>query len=168
MYAAGHPPLKSVELASFGDRMPRHWRLLPRCAVLAKISRGRSPEPNAGRYRKCSISTIFARADSRPVPASAGDEPRLPASGDGPALPSVRRLPQEGAADQKRRARWPELTLKAFAEYKDDLPSLWPQLAMAQADSPRLPPRIAPARPCAGTRLHRPARPSAAPRGLPR
>jgi hypothetical protein len=28
MYAAGHPPLPSFELATFGDAMPRHWQLL--------------------------------------------------------------------------------------------------------------------------------------------
>jgi hypothetical protein len=28
MYAAGHPPLPSFELAAFGDEMPRHWQLL--------------------------------------------------------------------------------------------------------------------------------------------
>jgi hypothetical protein len=28
MYAAGHPPLPSVEVATFCDQMPRHWQLL--------------------------------------------------------------------------------------------------------------------------------------------
>jgi hypothetical protein len=28
MYAAGHPPLPSFEVASFCDQMPRHWQLL--------------------------------------------------------------------------------------------------------------------------------------------
>jgi hypothetical protein len=28
MYAAGHPPLPSVELATFSDEMPRHWEYL--------------------------------------------------------------------------------------------------------------------------------------------
>src|SRR5262249_36585052 len=28
MYAAGHPPLPSFEIATFGDGMPRHWQLL--------------------------------------------------------------------------------------------------------------------------------------------
>jgi len=28
MYAAGHPPLPSVELATFSDAMPRHWKYL--------------------------------------------------------------------------------------------------------------------------------------------
>src|SRR5262249_6382040 len=28
MYAAGHPPLPSFETATFGDAMPRHWKLL--------------------------------------------------------------------------------------------------------------------------------------------
>ena len=28
MYAAGHPPLPSIEVATFGDQIPRHWRTL--------------------------------------------------------------------------------------------------------------------------------------------
>lgn len=28
MYAAGHPPLPSIELATFSDAMPRHWKYL--------------------------------------------------------------------------------------------------------------------------------------------
>jgi hypothetical protein len=28
MYAAGHPPLPSIEMETFVDRMPRHWRVL--------------------------------------------------------------------------------------------------------------------------------------------
>jgi cytochrome c553 len=28
MYAAGHPPLPSVELATFSDAMPRHWKYI--------------------------------------------------------------------------------------------------------------------------------------------
>lgn len=28
MYAAGHPPLPSIELATFADAMPRHWKYL--------------------------------------------------------------------------------------------------------------------------------------------
>lgn len=28
MYAAGHPPLPSFEIATFGEEMPRHWQLL--------------------------------------------------------------------------------------------------------------------------------------------
>ncbi len=28
MYAVGHPPLPSIDVAFFGDRIPRHWRML--------------------------------------------------------------------------------------------------------------------------------------------
>ncbi len=28
MYAAGHPPLPSIEVATFSDKMPRHWRYM--------------------------------------------------------------------------------------------------------------------------------------------
>src|SRR5947209_9038065 len=28
MYAAGHPPLPSLEIATFSDEMPRHWQYL--------------------------------------------------------------------------------------------------------------------------------------------
>src|SRR5262249_59421636 len=28
MYAAGHPPLPGVEIATFSDAMPRHWQYL--------------------------------------------------------------------------------------------------------------------------------------------
>jgi hypothetical protein len=28
MYAAGHPPLPRVDLATFSDAMPRHWKYL--------------------------------------------------------------------------------------------------------------------------------------------
>ena len=28
MYAAGHPPLPSIEIESFAKQMPRHWRYL--------------------------------------------------------------------------------------------------------------------------------------------
>src|SRR5207248_334113 len=28
MYAAGHPPLPGIEIATFGDALPRHWETL--------------------------------------------------------------------------------------------------------------------------------------------
>ena len=36
MYAAGHPPLPSFEVAAFGERMPRHWELLAQKSPAAK------------------------------------------------------------------------------------------------------------------------------------
>ena len=38
MYAAGHPPLPGIEIATFSDAMPRHWQYLKEKLI------GRKPE----------------------------------------------------------------------------------------------------------------------------
>jgi hypothetical protein len=56
MYAAGHPPLPGIELASFSDQMPRHWEYL----------REKSPEvqkilgsnPTTDRYEQLQLVAV--------------------------------------------------------------------------------------------------------------
>lgn len=54
MYAAGHPPLPSIEVESFIDQMPAHWRYLPEKgpfesrAEYIKLNSPRTPAAAAG------------------------------------------------------------------------------------------------------------------------
>ena len=44
MYAAGHPPLPSIEVATFSDKMPRHWWLpSEKPSPIARAQRGSRP-----------------------------------------------------------------------------------------------------------------------------
>ncbi len=121
MMAAGHPPLTAGELATFSEQMPRHWRLPADVPYLKRL--------NTDKDAKTLDYYHFASANDART--------QLVHAGSTGALAAALRLVEErsslaGAKDAAR--RWPELTLEGFAPYKDDLPGLWPQLAMAQSD----------------------------------
>ncbi|MBY0526759.1 MAG: hypothetical protein K2R98_25430 [Gemmataceae bacterium] len=124
MYAAGHPPLPNFEAATFSRNMPQHWRDR-RDVPFLKDSPAKMGNlvVNAEQVRKNYHMNVADFAQSQLAVASS-------VVGLRGSMTAV-----VGRSDLKlgdERVRWPELTLKGFADLK--LPDLWPQVAMAQSD----------------------------------
>jgi hypothetical protein len=134
MFAAGHPPLRSMEASTFSDNMPRHWRLLKDVPYFqqaeARLKEEIKPEERkqmeqvVNAYRlttkdfqqsqlTLATSTIGLRRGMQMVAERADFKAEL--------------KPAEVET------RWPELGLKDF-DASTDLGQRWPELAMAHAD----------------------------------
>jgi hypothetical protein len=111
MYAAGHPPLTSFEVASFSKALPPHW------------------------YEKKDVPLFKAKHDQykdlykldEPLPNT-----RLVLSGGVASLRQHLAL-VAGRASEVAAKHWPEKELPAWKNVKDAR-SLWPQAALAHLD----------------------------------
>jgi hypothetical protein len=118
MYAAGHPPLPSVEVAGFTAKMPNHWYRSEEVPWL-----GKGGKANAAQRKKYD----YDRAGSHHV--------RLALVGSAGGLRQSAELLRQRSTVQAQfvRARWPELVGgewdngRAVAEN-------WPELAMTHFD----------------------------------
>jgi Cytochrome c554 and c-prime len=77
MYAAGHPPLPGVELASFSDMMPRHWKYLAeKPANVQKILEYDAAKAGLERTEFVVIAALVAfRETMKLMAAQAQDDP---------------------------------------------------------------------------------------------
>jgi hypothetical protein len=117
MYAAGHPPLPDVEIASLSKRLPSHWRDLKEVPYLTDT---KTPASLKKLYH-------YDLADFQNT--------RLAITGSGVALSQQMNLISERSAGSKvtdPKKRWPEMSLAGFAGQQTD--DLWPQIAMANLD----------------------------------
>jgi len=117
MYAAGHPPLPDVEVASLSKRLPQHWRDLKKVPYLMD-----SKTPTAVRelYH-------YDLADFQNT--------RLTIVSSGNALAHQMKFLSERSTDGNiadAKKRWPEMSLPGFEGQSTD--DLWPQIAMANLD----------------------------------
>lgn len=93
MYAAGHPPLPSIEIESFVDQMPSHWRYLPE----------KGPFVSRPDYLKAN----YPQADHDP----GSDLPRTRATVIGGLVALRESLELFASQVQPNNAQWPELAL---------------------------------------------------------
>jgi hypothetical protein len=115
MYAAGHPPLPGIELATFSKHLPQHWLDLKDVRFLKEA-------PAAIQKLYHFEIADFQNSLGALVGSGAALREQL-------QLVSNRSTP--GPGDAKK--RWPELALPAFAG-ESKLEEIWPQLAMAHSD----------------------------------
>ena len=126
MYAAGHPPLPDFEVAVFSANLPQHFRNQRDVPFLI------DPTKSKFKFDKDTIwkEYYMATADYQQTQLTAASS----LVGLRSAMHLVAARSNLGGADPTR--RWPEL-LMPFDDFKGkekELPSLWPQLAMAQSD----------------------------------
>jgi hypothetical protein len=115
MYAAGHPPLPGIELATFSKNLPQHWMDLKDVPYL----KGAPAE----------VQKLY-HYDAADV-----QNTRVAMIGSGVALREQTNLVANRAnlASGDANKRWPELALPYFADLQDRA-QLWPQVAMAHSD----------------------------------
>lgn len=123
MYAAGHPPLPSVEVASFAEQMPYHWRH-PGEVPLFKTWAG-SAKPEERKLAEQEYGLTSPPSSQARLVAASG---LAVLSGE---LDLVAGRCQFDAKDAA--TRWPEKALPGFRDIAE-LPALWPQIAMAHSD----------------------------------
>lgn len=113
MFAAGHPPLRSIEVADFSRNMPAHWRPVKDVPFLQKAD------------KKLQDEYGYTTADSH--------QGQLVQATSMVGLNAALRLvAQRSEPNAKQSGRWPEfagkeLTTPAFNER-------WPELALAHSD----------------------------------
>ena len=123
MFAAGHPPLPSIEVASFAEQMPYHWRRAEDVPFVKTLLQSAKAEDRELAKKEFGL-TSPPSSQSRQVAASG-----LAALAG--QLDLVASRCQFDAKDVA--ARWPERAMPGFKDVPD-LPSLWPQIAMAHSD----------------------------------
>ena len=75
MYAAGHPPLPSVELATFSEAMPRHWKYLAeKPANVQKILEYDPAKANLERTEFVLVSALVSFRESMKLLAAQAEE----------------------------------------------------------------------------------------------
>ncbi|MBL8796847.1 MAG: hypothetical protein JNM56_23300 [Planctomycetia bacterium] len=114
MFAAGHPPLRPVEVAGLSACLPTHWRELKDVPYFQKAPAD---------IRRANRLDTATSAQAQLVRASSllglrGEMNLIAARADFAA---------------KDKARWPELAMTAFGG-GDDLKQRWPELALAHTD----------------------------------
>lgn len=116
MFAAGHPPLRSMEIALFSENMPRHWRLTKDVPYLQQASR-----TGQGNVLKA------YQWDSAPYQQS-----QLVLATSLGGLKAAMQLASDraNAAASDRKQRWPELQQISAATITEN----WPELALAHSD----------------------------------
>jgi hypothetical protein len=122
MFAAGHPPLRSVEVASFSEEMPYHWRRADKVPYLHKLSKSEQPAERkiAEAYGLSSAPTTQSRQVIASGIESLAAQLRLVAT-------------RSNLKAAQAPATWPERAMPGFKDERA-LASLWPQLAMAHTD----------------------------------
>ena len=134
MYAAGHPPLPSFEVASFSKNLPPHWDDLKNIDFFkkagAKVKKQNYGDDAEFQHTKLVLATCVE--STRSMMDLLGNRATL--EGKPPekrhAWPPIWLQPQAKNAPHDR---WPELP--AGTKFKaEELPSLWPEIAMAQSD----------------------------------
>lgn len=107
MYAAGHPPLPGIEIESFAEQMPSHWRFLH--------------EKGEFRFRDEYIAANFPGVNHDPLT----DLPRTKSTliGGVMAMREALHLLAEQAIDESESAVWPELAVFDCAACHHDLAS---------------------------------------------
>jgi len=73
MYAVGHPPLPSIEVASFGDQIPRHWRLLAEKPESAR----KNPAYAQGELERSKLAVVSAAVALKTVMGLLADVTKL-------------------------------------------------------------------------------------------
>lgn len=115
MFAAGHPPLRPVEIAGLSSCLPPHWRELKDVPYFQKAPAD---------IRKANRLDTATSQQAQLVLASSllgvrGEMNLIAARADFAA---------------KDKQRWPELAMTAFGGGGDDLKQRWPELALAHTD----------------------------------
>jgi hypothetical protein len=115
MYAAGHPPLPGIEVATFSKNLPQHWYDLKDVPFLKT-----APEDIKKIYHYDIADVQHSRLTLESSAVVLREQMNLVA----------------GRADLKAanpKNNWPELVLPIFKEEKG-VEQLWPQVAMAHSD----------------------------------
>jgi len=102
MYAAGHPPLPGIEVASFSEAMPRHWETWSE-----KLARQRKDLSDAEFAKK---KKLYEHAFMDRLDTDEADQTRLVAVAAVVAFRASSRLARDHAeAEAKQPGTWPEL-----------------------------------------------------------
>lgn len=84
MYAAGHPPLPGVEIASFSDAMPRHWKYLSeKSPKVQKILEYDPTMAELERTQLVVVSALVSLRESMNLLAAQADVGAMPEKGEG-------------------------------------------------------------------------------------
>lgn len=114
MYAAGHPPLPGIEIESYAQQMPRHWRYLDEKIADARAKRTEGEDPPFTNFQE------FVDENHKYLKLAAGDSKELilrhhhrsaaVVLGGVVALrESIELLRDLSAGDQIEKQAWPEL-----------------------------------------------------------
>jgi Cytochrome c554 and c-prime len=144
MYAAGHPPLASFELASFSKNLPPHWSDLAATKYFMNAREEKVRKDyrlETARYQHTMLvlagSVVVARKAMELLAARAEMGPLAHKYGASAGWPPPW---LQDYFKQEARKRWPELEigekLKAMLkiELPDKVAERWPEVAMAQSD----------------------------------
>jgi hypothetical protein len=138
MYAAGHPPLPSFEVASFSQNLPPHWRDLidvPYFKTAPKEVR-KAYHLDSAAFQHTQLALAGGAATGASVCRLLAARAHLEASDRADKAadnvwppPWIAPLP---AKDESR--RWPELATGAKFDLPTELRQRWPEVAMALSD----------------------------------
>lgn len=118
MFAAGHPPLRSMEVALFSENMPRHWRLTKDVPYLQRLSANR--DANADTLKAYHWdSAAYQQSQLVLATSLAGLQASLQLIVD-----------RADSAAFAAIVRWPELTEPTTTSIEEN----WPELALAHSD----------------------------------
>jgi hypothetical protein len=139
MYAAGHPPLPSFEVASFSHNLPRHWRDLADVPYFqkapAEVRKAYHLDTAAFQDTKlvlrggAAISATTCRLLAARASLAASAAPADKAMDKIWPPPWIAPLP-----DKDKKRRWPELATGTKFDLPDDLRQRWPEVAMVLSD----------------------------------
>lgn len=127
MYAAGHPPLPSIEIESFVDQMPAHWRYLPEKgpfesrAEYLKVNYPQHPhDPSLDlpRTKSTVVGGLVALRESLELFASQ-------AQPDNPQWPELALFDCQACHHELRAPSWRQQRDASFAPGRPTLPE-WP------------------------------------------
>lgn len=127
MYAAGHPPLPSIEIESFVDQMPAHWRYLPEKgpfesrAEYVKINYPQHPHDpglDLPRTKSAVVGGLVALRESLELFASQ-------AQPDNPQWPELALFDCQACHHELRAPSWRQQRETQFAPGRPTLPE-WP------------------------------------------
>jgi hypothetical protein len=135
MYAAGHPPLPSFEVAAFSKNLPQHWYDAAKVPFFkkadAKVREQNYAADAEFQQTKLVLATcsesMRAMVNLIANRATLDGKPRDPATAWPP--PWLRPFAKNQPND-----RWPELAKPMKEPNADELRDLWPEIAMAQSD----------------------------------
>jgi hypothetical protein len=139
MFAAGHPPLLSIEVGTFSKNMPQHWwdlKEVPYLQDLQKATKGdREAKKKLAEYKIKDVGEARKILESYQYGTAECANARLALIGGGIAFRDQMKLitARSDAKGKQHLKNWPELALPTFAGEKAVQP-LWPQLAMATSD----------------------------------
>jgi Cytochrome c554 and c-prime len=120
MYAAGHPPLPSIEVAQFGENMPRHWyhlRDVPWLKTGASAAQRKNYGYDKAEFRQTRLALTGAvtamRTSAKLMLARSTPTVEFSAT-RWPELANVDRANWKEKGAQILAASWPELTMTHF------------------------------------------------------